>query len=353
METTTNPTNTASNIKPKVSAVDFFLHLGCIAAFYTFIVTLVSFLFSVVNTVFPDRQFNYYEPYGAGMRFQISLLLVVTPIFIILLNKIYKGIRAVPEKADFLLRKWSLYLTLTLSIIALAIDLVILINTFLGGEITTRFSLKALIVIALGGAVWLFTKQELKSPLALRPRIAKSMMWAVIAITILSIAGGVYLIGSPTTIRNMRDDDQRENDLSGLRYNVLNYYQTKNATLPKTLEDITLGNPYDNFMPVDPATSQQYGYKPLAAKVVKGKNYPAFELCATFAEDSANERKVQGSGRGRGGVAPMPAMDVSYPSSYPGYGPDQTKFSEHPAGLKCFEIMIDPDLYKPYPNPVR
>jgi len=347
METTTN-TN-----KPKVSAVDFFLHLGCIAAFYTFIVTLVSFLFSVVNTVFPDRQFNYYEPYGAGMRFEISLLLVVTPIFLILLNKIYKGIKEVPEKADFLLRKWSLYLTLSLSILALAIDLVVLINTFLAGETTTRFWLKALIVIVLGAVIWWYTKQEIKNPVALRPRLSKTMMWVVIVITALSLIGGIYLIGSPTTIRNMRDDDQRENDLSTIRYNIVNYYQSKNGTLPKNLEELSLGNPYDNFIPVDPATSKQYGYRPLAAKSVNSKNFPAFELCAVFASDSADERKIQGSGRGRGGtIAPMPAMDMSYPSSYPGYMPE-TKFSEHPAGEKCFEILIDSEIYKPYPNPVR
>jgi hypothetical protein len=306
-----------------------------------------------VNTVFPDRQFNYYEPYGAGMRFAISLLLVVTPIFLVLLNKIYKGIREVPEKADFLLRKWSLYLTLTLSIAALAIDLVVLINTFLAGEISNRFTLKALIVIVLGAAVWWYTKQELKSPVALRPMLAKTMMWIVIAITVLSLIGGVYLIGSPTKLRNMRDDDQREADLSSLRYSIVNYYQSKNGTLPKTLDEISLGNPYDNFLPVDPATSKPYGYKLSATKLVDGKNFPAFELCAVFAQDS-NERKVQGNGFGRGGsVSPMPATDISYPSSYPGYGIDQTKFSIHPAGEKCFEILIDPDMYKPYPGTMR
>ncbi len=353
MEPTSNP-----NVpKAKVGATDFFLHFGFIAALYTFLGTFISFIFSIINTVFPDRQYNYFDPYASGMRFSVSMLIVLTPLMLYLLKKIYSHLRSDPAKKDLWVRRWGLYLTFTLAIIALAVDLVVLINTFLGGEISARFIAKALTVIVVGGLVWWFTRREIKSTLAEEPKTARNLGWGVIGIVVILLITGFSYIGSPTLLRNIRDDNQREMDLQNIKYQVLNYYQSKNATLPATLEEISLGNLYGGQFPVDPATEQPYGYRVLPAKSVTSTStrpgirpvtvqYPTFELCATFAEDGSVDERVQNSGKGRGGVS-MPVPSLAYDMSYP-YYPDNEQFNEHPAGNKCFEISIDPERYPAY-----
>lgn len=330
--------------KPKVGATDFFLYLGYIVTFYVFIVTYVTFLFSLINTIFPDRQFNYYDPYGTGMRFSVSMLIVATPLFIFLLKKIYSKIRENPAQSEISLRKWGLYLTLFLSIAALAIDLVVLINTFLGGEITTRFTLKALAIILVGGTVYLHTRRELKNSLADEPKLAKTLGWTVGLVVLASIVVGFTYIGSPTLLRNVRDDNQRENDLSTIRYQIVNYYQTKDGTLPPTLAEMNVGNPYPQEIPVDPATEQPYGYRVLESKVVNKVTFPSFELCATFSEDGSVDERVQGAGGGVTSVA-RPAYDS--------YSPEfESDFSKHPSGDKCYEINIDPQRFRPIEKPL-
>jgi len=318
--------------KPKVGATDFFLYLGYIVTFYVFIVTYVTFLFSLINTLFPDRQYNYFDPYGTGMRFSVSMLIVATPLFIFLLKKIYAKLKENPLQNDLWIRKWGLYLTLFLSITALAVNFVVLINTFLGGEISTRFILKALTIIIIATAVWWHTKQELHNAIAMRPKLAKGLGLSVIGIVLASIITGFIFIGSPTLLRNIRDDNQRENDLSNIRTQIVNYYQSKNSVLPTTLADVNLGNPYPQEIPTDPATESAYGYRILESKIVNKVAFPAFELCATFSED--------GSVDDRSSVEPLvPKSEIGY------YGEFESDFSKHPAGDKCFEITIDPQRF--------
>jgi hypothetical protein len=325
--------------KTKTTAMDFFLYLGFITSLYVFIGTFATFIFSIINTLFPDRQYNYYDPYGSAMRFSVSVLIVATPLFMFLLKKIYAHLREDAEGANLWIRRWGLYLTLFLAIAALSIDLVVLINTFLGGEISARFVAKAVTVLALSGAVWWFTRQELHNSLAFRPKLAKGLGWGVAAVVLLSLVVGFSYIGSPTLLRNIRDDNQREQDLSNIRYQILEYYQTKNATLPKTLDEMTLGNPYSQEIPLDPKSMQAYGYTITEPQIVDKVAFPAFELCAVFAEDGAVDKRVQGLGGGES--MSYATYDSAFPSEI------QNDFSMHPAGNKCFEISIDPERFHP------
>ncbi len=342
--------------KVRVGAKDFFLYIGFIVAFYVFLTVLLTFTFSLINTIFPDRQFNYYDPYAADMRFSVSMLMVVAPLCIYLLRQIFKGIRVNASLKDIWVRKWFLYLTFTLSIVAFAINLVVLINTYLSGEISPRFIWKTVAVLVVGIFVWLFTRHEICGSLADKPKLAQWLGYGVLAGVAVLIVIGFTHIGSPTLQRNIRDDNQRENDLSSIKYEALNYYQSKNASLPRTLEELKLGNPYATMLPTDPSTAQPYEYRILESKVIEGQNnpYPTFELCATFAENGDVDKRVQGTGKGYGiggGDVAISDQTPMYPLRF-----DEQDFSKHKAGRECFEISIDPIRYKPYnsePAPLR
>jgi hypothetical protein len=70
-----------------------------------------------------------------------------------------------------------------------------------------------------------------------------------------------------------------------------------------------------------------------------------FELCATF---TATMPKGWQEYNG-GGAFPMFAEDVAMSSRpYPGGGMNESW--DHEAGKKCFERIIDPEIYPPYPK---
>jgi hypothetical protein len=101
--------------KAKVSALDFFMYLGSIVLLYTVVGTLISFVFDLIDYLLPDRltDRSYYSSfYSSGVRFDIAMLIVLTPALIALIMFINRGIRANMAKMELWVRKWSTFLTL-------------------------------------------------------------------------------------------------------------------------------------------------------------------------------------------------------------------------------------------------
>lgn len=93
---------------------DLFLHLLAIVTLYWSAISFVTLLWQYVNYFFPDTLTSYYYYGGISgpMRFAISSLMIVFPVFILVswwLNKIYAAEAAVRESR---IRKWLIYLTL-------------------------------------------------------------------------------------------------------------------------------------------------------------------------------------------------------------------------------------------------
>lgn len=344
-----------STLKPKVTAKDFFVNLGVFVVLYTLVATFLTFMFSVINSVLPDVSdaYNYYDPYGESMRLSVSILIVATPLLVYLLRTIHKMIAIDPAKKETWVRRWGLFLTLFLSIVMLAIDLVVFINTFLGGEIASRFVWKVIVTLLVGVALVWYTRSELKNEFSENRKRAVTTGWVFGAIILASVIFGFTLIGSPTLIRTVRDDNQRETDLQNLNSQITNYYQSKGAGLPLNLEEITAGDPYATKLPTDPVTKQNYKYevvrqgpKYVAGAVVASSSFPAYKLCATFEEDGDIDKRIQSAGGMGGSIArPIPAYDSYY------YGGYEDRFSTHPAGEHCFDISIDPQRFPPYNLP--
>lgn len=342
-------------LKPKVTAKDFFLNLGVFVVLYTLVATFLTYMFSVINSVLPDVRdaYNYYDPYGYSMRMSVSILIVATPLLVYLLRTVHKMIEVDPAKKETWIRRWGLFLTLFLSIVMLAIDLIVFINTFLGGEIASRFVWKVVVTLLVGAALVWYTRSELKNSFSENRKNAVLTGWIFGIVILASIVFGFTLIGSPTLIRAVRDDNQREMDLQNLNGQILNYYQSKGTGLPVSLEEMTSGDPYATKLPTDPVTKQGYKYevvrqgpKYVAGAVVASSSFAAYKLCATFDQDGEVDKRIQDAG-GTGGsiVRPMPVYDSMY------YGGYESRFDTHPAGEHCFDISIDPQRYPPYNLP--
>ncbi|HLP43694.1 MAG TPA: DUF5671 domain-containing protein [Candidatus Nanoarchaeia archaeon] len=326
----------------KLSPKDFFLHIGIIVSLYVSSISLISLLFQVINLSFPDvLDYSYYygayDPYSAGIRWAIASLVIVFPIFILLSWLVQKEYVAFPEKREMGLRRWLTYLTLFLTGIAIAADLIVLINSFLSGEITTRFVLKVAVVLVTTGLIFGYYLWDMRHGSATNTKVPNIFRIVAVLIVVASLVTGFVVMGSPGKQRNLRIDGQRVSDLQSIQWQVISYWQQKKV-LPDQLEQ--LNNDISGYYtPLDFETGQPYEYR-----VISGTTNPSFELCANFNLPSPKDARYGYEDE------PIP-VDIGG-----GIGDSSSRAAvwqqennwKHGEGRTCFTRTIDPDIYPPY-----
>jgi hypothetical protein len=303
----------------KSSARDVFSYLLMIIMLAVGVVSFITLLFQYVNVQFPDALDSWMmQSASMAMRSSISALLVVWPVFILMSWLISKDLKADHEKQGMWVRKWLLYLTLFIAALTVIIDLITLINTFLSGEITTRFILKVFVVLAVAAAVFAYYLWELRRDPASITALPKHSAIASSVVIVGAIVASFLIVGSPSQQRATRMDEQRLWDLKSIQNEVLNYWIEKEE-LPATLED--LENAFTGFQPpVDPNSDKPYTYTVTSEL--------EFEVCATF------ETEVTQDGNKN-----------AYPIMPYGYRDASSDVWTHGIGTTCFSRTIDPELY--------
>lgn len=307
----------------KITAKDFFLQLGAIAAFYACIIALITLLFEVINYAYPSIT-NAYQYYLPSISLQVATLMVAFPLFIFISWTLQKSYAAEPSLRDAPVRKWLAFVTLFIAGAVVAGNLITLIYMYLDGrELTAGFLLKVLVLLLIAGGVFAYYLREIKNIISPKER----SVWRVVAglVALVSIVLGFMVIGSPAAQREYRLDMQRTSHLQDAQWQIVTYWQQK-GTLPATLDE--LRDPIRSTMiPVDPATGEAYEYTPTGPL--------SFDLCATFSRESRNAKRPIGSSS----TYPMPIRDVYHPG-----GPEGDNW-QHGAGRECFSRTIDPELY--------
>lgn len=304
---------------------DFFLYLGIAASLYVSAGSLLALLFAVINLKFPDTALDYGYYYGPtaleALRFPLSALLVAFPVFLFLSWYVRKEIQRDLNKLQLWVRRWFVWFTLFVAGATLAGDVIALLNTFLGGELTTRFVLKMFAVLVVAGAVFAYYFYDLRRTSRGDTSVNKPLLIGAAIAVLASIVLGFLAIGSPATQRSLRFDNMRVMHLEQIQWELINYWQTKER-LPAALAE--LQNDISGFrVPVDPETQTAYEYTM--------KSPREFELCATF-ELSTPENQVTWRD-GSSVTRPFPSMEGNW---------------DHEAGRQCFSRTIDPDRYPPY-----
>ena len=303
-----------NQFQPKTSVKDFFLNLGAIVALYTVVVSLLNLVFTVINKAYP--QINTYTNGSSSISLPVSILIIFFPIYILLMWLLEREYTAEPEKKHLGIRKWLTYITLFISGLTLAGDLVTVIYYFLDGqELTAGFLLKIIFVLIITLGVFLYYISDIREKLTSTSR----KVWLAVSMVVIlaSVIWGFVVLGSPLTQQLIKHDQQKVSDLQNIKYEVENYYQTKGG-LPGSLSDLSTIN--YSVTPVDAQSGQPYEY------IFGGQGANAYQLCATFNTNS-NEQK--------GGANP--------PLNYNG-----SQWT-HPAGHYCFNQTISTSQYKTVP----
>lgn len=341
----------------KITPLFFFLSLGTVVALITTVTALLNLSFETLNHALPDiltdsYQYGYVNYSYDGVRSALALLIIIFPVSLIL-ERFWSIAGRKPDlfKGNEILRRWAIYLILFLASITIITDLVILVRYFVSGEITARFMYKvAITLVAAGMTGWYYVR-------ALAHK--QKRQWFGIAAIVLVVGMIVWsftVVGSPMNQRKLRIDQRRIDDLQSIQWQVISYWQQK-GKLPASLAD--LSSPISGYtIPQDPEfqSGKAYEYsihidpnvRMTAEAVAKIKT---FGLCATFALPIP---KGWVPGQTGGGIAyPMTAtrdVAVSAVAPYPGGIGDSW---DHEAGHTCFTRTIDPDMYPPYPKPVK
>jgi len=158
--------------RPKLylSAREAFIYLVLFTTLYLTTFNLGRLIFQFINLGFPDVAAgpDFMGSVRQAIRFSVASLVIAFPIFLYLSLLIGRAIKRDPSKRASKVRKWLTYMTLFVAAGVIIGDLTWLVYSFLGGDLTIRFALRAITVAAIAGGIfgyylWDLRKEEVES----------------------------------------------------------------------------------------------------------------------------------------------------------------------------------------------
>jgi hypothetical protein len=144
---------------PYLSAREAFEYLVLFFTLYISAFSLGTILFQFVNRWLPDAAESYDYALIAStstIRSSTAALVITFPVFLFMTSILQQAITRDPDKRSSKVRKWLTYITLFLASGIIIGDLITLVTYLLGGELTLRFILKVIIVLAIAGSIFGF-----------------------------------------------------------------------------------------------------------------------------------------------------------------------------------------------------
>ena len=303
-----NTTNTARN---------FVVQLGSLITLYTSLSAVLIVIFGTISLMYPDALNGTWEYQSAqqSVRIGIAMLVVFFPAYIIL-TRFVNTIKRDEKTTQLTLTKWLIYLSLLIGSLILLGDLVTLVLTYLNGEITLRFILKAsAVLIVIGGALYYYLC-DAKGYWVTHE--SQSKIYA--GVTTL-LVGVVLVLGfthsdTPKEVREKAADDIQTQNIQDIQWRIEDHYRI-NKSLPVDIAVLYVGIP----VPSAPEGREAYSYQRL--------DEDTYKLCATYLYPSQITKGV----------------DVAEPASTkPDTLTNPYNNWDHGTGETCFERSISPDI---------
>lgn len=124
-------------------------------------IALGQIFYILIAHAFPDpAQVSPYSVYAGSLRDQISwqvaTVIVALPIFLVVHGIIQKELHRRPDLYDSGVRRWLTYIALVIAAIVVITDGVWFVEALIRGELTVRFVLDSLVLLVLGGGVFVY-----------------------------------------------------------------------------------------------------------------------------------------------------------------------------------------------------
>jgi hypothetical protein len=140
---------------------DFFLYLLTTVALYISTIGGILVIAGLADFWFPEA-FERAAGSAGELRFGLSMLIVAFPIFLYVNRLIHTKISS-GEVEPGTMRAGFTYFTLFVIAVTALVDLMIIVKVYLNGELTPRFVVKAVGVLAMVGIVYLYSRNDLRA----------------------------------------------------------------------------------------------------------------------------------------------------------------------------------------------
>jgi len=292
-------TGNSNAILQKNSAADIIISIFSFALLGTLVTAMISLFFGIIEYAFPDKLTDYfvYTSRSESIHYATAALIIGLPLYSLSMYVWFKRFRESGEKKESSLTRGITYAVLLLSTMALAGDLITVIYTYLQGEITARFFLKAIVVLCISGVVFGFYFLERKKIQYKKDVSRNTFRFFGLSVSIIVIIGilfGFIATGSPETARKKAFDNRRSEDLSALEY-CIQVYTERYKRLPENIQALKTFSDISYCPAVtDPETGSMYEYSIVSQlqrkdTVLEGE----FEMCAYFAFDTTQEKLTE------------------------------------------------------------
>jgi len=264
-----------------------FYYLLSLAALIFTALSVQMIIFGIIDKTMVDAiNFNSYSSVDAQLKFAVSALFIAAPVYFFIMRLINRGLREKELDLESPLRRWLTYFIILIASVIILGVFVGVINSFLSGELTTRFILKAVSMLVMAAIVFFYYFYDTKrQSVQKKDKVVRWSGWASAGLVLAVFVSAWFFVEAPSVARAKRLDQVLLNNIYQLENSVNTYYSQYNR-LPATLEEIKNSDVYfDEQNMTDPETGEVIVYRIQGEKI--------FSFCATFrtaSEENNNSR---------------------------------------------------------------
>lgn len=308
------PMPTATNrptLTKKAGAVDVVINFFSFVLLGIVATALGTLYFQIVNHFFPDQldATNWYSASAQAdsIHSATAALLIGFPIYCLALRWWFGKFREDEGRVESKLSKWLTYLVLLAAALTMVGDAIAIVYTFLQGEITSRFFLKAFIILALAGGIFGFyflERRKIQYHIPLSRSVFQRFGLGAALVVFVGIVLGFAASGSPLSERARNFDESRSSQLASLA-SCIDQYSLELGRLPETLAELRQSSQYNYCWTYfnDPETAVPFEYRVVTPTKATGAIVVGeYELCGTFTLDTS---ALSPASSGMGGVWDM------------------------------------------------
>jgi hypothetical protein len=274
--------------QPNNNAKFAFFYMLSLVALIFMALSAGMIVFQLINKLIKDVIENYSGSFDSGfLKFAISAIIISTPIYYFTANQIYKNLYSGVLDKDSGIRRWLTYFILFVSSVVMIGWLIGTINTYLDGDLTLKFGLKALTALIIAGAAFGFYFFDIKRDevVGKKDMIIKMFFWVSLVMVVAVFVGSLFIVESPRETRLKKIDNTVLNMFNNIDNAVVTYFN-ENEKMPISIEEIDNYAAYlkaEDF--VDPEIGERFVYNVVAAE--------KYELCATFRTSNIDDDDLQ------------------------------------------------------------
>jgi hypothetical protein len=306
--------------KPVNAAKFVFLYLVHLISLVFVAVSFGMIIYQAINKFIKDPVNLYSAMFQSdAIKFGVAAILVFTPIFFIVGKYINKALFEGEVARDSAIRRWLTYLILFVSFLIFAGYLVAFVISFLNGELTLKFGLKVVSVLAIASTIFSYYFYDIKrkETKGVKDKVTQIYFIATLSAIIVVFVGAFFTIDNPMQTRAKNLDSDIVNKFYSIDNCVDQYYREKKE-LPKSMEDIKANCIYlsDDSLK-DKVTGKAFEYQQ--------KDGLKYALCAEFRVSNMDDAN----------------------NNQPYYNGPEGKTVLHDAGWQCLERKVYYDATVP------